>query len=72
MSFGYSQEVKTMEDEKRDSLVIRPAQESDVSLLAEFIRGIAEYEKLLDQVVGDETILRESFFGNRPSAEALL
>lgn len=72
MSFGYSQEVKTMKDEKHDSLVIRPAQEADVSLLAEFIRGIAEYEKLLDQVVADETTLRESFFGNRPSAEALI
>tara|TARA_Y100000588_G_scaffold393217_1_gene508076 strand:- start:1389 stop:1892 length:504 start_codon:yes stop_codon:yes gene_type:complete len=61
-----------MIDEKHDFLVIRPAEEADVSLLAEFIRGIAEYEKLLDQVVADETILHESFFGSQPSAEALI
>ena len=57
---------------KNELLNIRPANEDDVSLLAEFIRGLAEYEKLSDEVVADEAILRESFFGNRPSAEALI
>ncbi len=61
-----------MEPHKHDSLKIRPAKETDVGLLADFIRGIAEYEKLLDQVVADEATLRESFFGSRPSAEALI
>ena len=61
-----------MKVQKHDSLKIRPAKETDVGLLADFIRGIAEYEKLLDQVVADEAILRESFFGHRPSAEALI
>ena len=61
-----------MKPHKHDPLKIRPAKETDVGLLAEFIRGIAEYEKLLDQVVTDEAILRESFFGSRPSAEALI
>ncbi len=61
-----------MKPQKHDSFKIRPAKETDVGLLADFIRGIAEYEKLLDQVVADEAILRESFFGNRPSAEALI
>ena len=57
---------------KNELLNIRPANEDDVSLLAEFIRGLAEYEKLSDEVVTDEAILRESFFGSRPSAEALI
>ena len=61
-----------MKFQKHDSLKIRTAKETDVGLLADFIRGIAEYEKLLDQEVADEAILRESFFGNRPSAEALI
>ena len=57
---------------KNELLNIRPANEDDVSLLAEFIRGLAEYEKLSDEMVADEAILRESFFGSRPSAEALI
>tara|TARA_Y100000588_G_scaffold332442_1_gene370659 strand:+ start:712 stop:1218 length:507 start_codon:yes stop_codon:yes gene_type:complete len=62
-----------MKHNNHDSLMmIRPAKETDVGLLAEFIRSIAEYEKRLDQVVADEAILRESFFGSRPSAEALI
>ena len=61
-----------MKSKKNELLGIRPANEADVNLLAEFIRGIAEYEKLADEVVADEAILRESFFGSRPSAEALI
>tara|TARA_B100000959_G_scaffold282858_1_gene350268 strand:+ start:301 stop:804 length:504 start_codon:yes stop_codon:yes gene_type:complete len=61
-----------MKPHKYDSIEIRPAKETDMGLLAEFIRDIAEYEKLLDQVVADEAILRESFFGSRPTAEALI
>ena len=55
-----------------DSLKIRPATEADVPLLLEFIRAIAEYEKLLDQVKATEETLRESLFGDRPAAEALI
>lgn len=53
------------------SLKIRPATEADVPLLLQFIRDIAEYEKLPDEVVADESILKESFFGERPTAEAI-
>jgi len=55
-----------------DSLKIRPATEADVPLLLEFIRAIAEYEKLLDQVKATEETLRESLFGDRPAAGALI
>jgi GNAT superfamily N-acetyltransferase len=55
-----------------DSLKIRPAREADVSLLLEFIRAIAEYEKLLDQVTATEEGVRESLFGERPAAEAVI
>ena len=55
-----------------DFLKIRPATEADVPLLLEFIRAIAEYEKLLDEVEATEETLRESLFGDRPAAEALI
>ena len=55
-----------------ESLKIRPARETDVQLLVEFIRGIAEYEKLLDEVEATEEGVRQSLFGEKPAAEALI
>ncbi len=53
-------------------LRICAASPSDVPLILGFIRKLAEYEKLSDEVVADETILRASLFGQRPAAEVLL
>ncbi len=53
-------------------LTIRPAQESDVPLLLDFIRKLADYERLSTEVVTDENRLRESLFGAKPAAEVLL
>ena len=41
-------------------------------LLLEFIRALADFEKLLDQVEATEETLRESLFGECPAAEALI
>ena len=43
-----------------------------MALLLEFIRGIAEYEKLLHEVVATEESVRESLFGDSAVAEALI
>lgn len=51
---------------------IRPAIESDVPLVLQFIRGLAEYEKLTHEVVVDEARLRAALFGPKPCAEVLL
>lgn len=51
---------------------IRPATPDDVALVLQFIRDLAEYEKLLDEVRATETSLRECLFGVRPVAEALI
>lgn len=40
----------------------RFADESDLSLILKFIRELAEYEKMLDEVVADEELLREWIF----------
>jgi|TARA_B100000959_G_scaffold281918_1_gene347181 GNAT superfamily N-acetyltransferase len=55
-----------------DALKIRPAGEADVHLLIEFIRCIAAYEKLLDEVVATEEGVRQSLFGEKSAAEALI
>ena len=42
--------------------VFRLAEEADIGLILQFIRALAEYEKMLDQVVADEAILKEQLF----------
>lgn len=49
---------------------IRFATEDDVALIVEFIRGIAEYEKMLDEVIADEALIREWVF-KRNKAEVI-
>lgn len=49
---------------------IRLANESDVAIILGFIKELAEYEKMSDQVVADETLLREWIF-ERKKAEVL-
>ena len=45
-----------------EQLSFRYANENDVSLILQFIRELAEYEKMLDQVVASEELLREWIF----------
>jgi GNAT superfamily N-acetyltransferase len=59
-----------MSDQTR--FTIRPARAEDVPLVLEFIRELAEYEKLLNEVQATEASLHESLFGSRPVAEALI
>ena len=41
---------------------IRPAEESDVKLILQFIKGLGEYEKLSHEVVATEEKLRKTLF----------
>ncbi|MGH9801374.1 MAG: GNAT family N-acetyltransferase [Blastocatellia bacterium] len=52
--------------------VIRQATEADVPLILQFIRGLAEYEKLSHEVVADEATLRRTLFGERRVAEVVI
>jgi GNAT superfamily N-acetyltransferase len=52
-------------------LRILPAKERDVPLILNFIRKLAEYEKLSQEVIADERTLREALFGARPGAEVV-
>ena len=51
---------------------IRPAVRDDAALIFSFIRALAEYERLADEVVATEESLRESLFGERRGAEVLI
>lgn len=48
-----------------DSFEFRFATESDLSLILSFVRELAIYEKMLDQVVSDEKILKEWIFDKK-------
>jgi GNAT superfamily N-acetyltransferase len=51
---------------------IRPATLADVPLILSFIKALAEYERLSDHVIATEATVRETLFGSRPSAEAVI
>lgn len=53
-------------------LTIVPARESDVALILEFIRKLAEYERLSAEVIADEGAVREALFSARPAAEVVI
>ena len=46
-------------------VTFRPAEEKDTALLLSFIRALAEYEHMLDQVVATEAILKEWLFDRK-------
>ena len=51
---------------------IRFGRPSDVPTIYSLIKGLAEYERLSDEMVGTEELLREHLFGTRPYAEVLI
>ena len=54
------------------TLSIRPATPADLPLIAQFIRDLADYEKLAHEVRFDEAKLGEKLFGARPYAEVVI
>ena len=58
---GKTENVKTA-GEFMENFQFRYANESDVSLILEFIKGLAEYEKMSDEVIATEDLLREWIF----------
>jgi GNAT superfamily N-acetyltransferase len=53
-------------------LTITPAREEDVPLVLDFIRKLAEYERLSAEVLANESTIRESLFGANVAAEVLI
>lgn len=53
-------------------VTIRPATPADIPLILEFIRALADYEKLIHEVEATEEKLRATLFAEKPAAECLL
>lgn len=58
-------------DTELDGFKLRFAEEKDVPLILGFITQLAEYEKMLDEVVATEEILKESLFVKK-AAEVII
>ena len=54
------------------NFVIRPAREADTPLILVLIKELADYERLSHEFVATEEDIRQSLFGDRPFAEALI
>jgi len=56
----------------KNDITLREATVEDVSLILDFIKELATYEKLIDQVKTTEENLKESLFGNQKFAEVII
>jgi GNAT superfamily N-acetyltransferase len=54
------------------SITIRPAKPADLPLIGQFIRDLAEYEKLAHEVRFDPQVLHAHLFGPTPRAEVVI
>lgn len=54
-----------------DTITIRPATRDDVPLVLQFIRDLAIYERLENEVSASEAELREALFGEQRHAEVV-
>lgn len=50
------------------SLTLRPARPDDAALVHAFIRELADYERLLDEVEASEADIARALFGDHPKA----
>ena len=55
-----------------EEITIRAATPADVPLMMQFIRELAEYERLAHEARGSEAQLHEEMFGERPVVEAII
>lgn len=55
-----------------DGFEIRAAAVDDLPLILRFIKDLAEYERMSDEVVATEEVLKESIFGEGSNTAALL
>jgi GNAT superfamily N-acetyltransferase len=54
------------------NFIIRKAEVRDTALVFDFIKQLAVYEKMIEDVVATEEILKESLFGETPFAQVVI
>lgn len=57
---------------EEQSVCIQKATKDDIPLILEFIKAIASFAELSDQVTASKETLSESLFGNQPAAEVII
>jgi len=55
-----------------DRIRVIPARDEHVPVILSLIKGLADYERMTDEVVATEEGLRAWLFGERPAAEVVL
>jgi GNAT superfamily N-acetyltransferase len=68
---GIGVHMSSLIDTGLEGFKLRIAEEKDTALILDFIKELAEYEKMLDCVVATEAILRESLF-EKKAAEVII
>ncbi len=63
---------RTSDVNEGGAIVIAHAAPADVPVILDFIRKLAEYEKLAHMIKATEELLHEHLFGPRPGAEVLM
>lgn len=58
-------------DTKIEEFKLRFAEEKDIPLILKFIKELAAYEKLSNEVVATESVLKDSLF-NKKAAEVII
>jgi GNAT superfamily N-acetyltransferase len=64
--------MKELIKTKKQEITLRFATEEDTPLIFNFIKGLAEYEKLFNEVEATEELLRSTLFGERKFVEILI
>ena len=54
------------------AITLRPATRADIPQILDFIRGLAEYERLAHEAVATPALLETHLFGERPAAEVVI
>jgi GNAT superfamily N-acetyltransferase len=55
-----------------DNILLRFAEEKDINLIFTFIKELAQYEKLVDELTVTKEILKENLFGEKKYAEVII
>ncbi len=56
---------------EQNKITVQPAKPGDAALVLQFIKGLADYEKMSGEVVATEANIHESLFGPDANAEAV-
>lgn len=54
------------------TLILLFAEQPDTPIILRFIQVLADYEKLIHEVIADEATLKQSLFAQKPHAKVII